>query len=424
MVKYNEEALPADAGRRRRSRMPNQNRCSHSEIRFLLEAFFQSKGRFPVFSDSYMIFPGLCDVHVHLREPGFLYKETIATGTAAGARGGFTALCAMPNLSPVPDSREHLRQETEIISRDAVVRVLPYGAITIGEEGKALSDMEGMAPDICAFSDDGRGVQDAGLMREAMQRAKALGKIIAAHCEDNALLHGGYIHDGAYARAHGHRGISSESEYRQIERDLGLAAETGVSYHICHVSTKEGVELIREAKRSDVDVSAETAPHYLVLSEEDLREDGRFRMNPPLRTRSDREALLEGLADGTIDMIATDHAPHSEEEKSRGLSGSLFGITGLETAFPVLYTELVRTGFLSARELIDRMCLRPRKRFGIPTDGEDYTVFEIGTPYVIDPSDFISKGKSTPFAGRRVFGRCIKTVTGGRTVWQEHTTEN
>lgn len=394
------------------------------DVAALPEQIRNDRGSFPIRSGAYLIFPGLCDVHVHLREPGYFYKESIATGSLAGAHGGYTALCAMPNLDPAPDSLDTLRVETDIIQRDAVIPVLPYGTITRGEQGRELADLEGLAPHVCAFSDDGRGVQDAGMMREAMQRAHALGKLIAAHCEDNSLLNGGYIHDGRYAREHGHRGICSASEYKQIERDLQLAADTGVAYHVCHISTRESVELIRQAKASGVDVTCETAPHYLVLCEDDLEEHGRFKMNPPLRSAQDREALIEGLLDGTIDMIATDHAPHSAEEKSRGLAGSPFGITGLETAFPVLYTELVRGGVLPIETLIRLMSTAPRERFGIPRGGEDYTMFEVETPYTIDPERFLSKGKSTPFAGRTVYGKCIKTVTGGKTVWQEDSTES
>lgn len=400
------------------------DRFENPAIRPVLELFAKGDGLVPVFSDSYLICPAFCDVHVHMREPGFSYKETIGSGSRAGARGGYTALCAMPNLDPVPDTPGTLAAEEEIIRRDAVIRILPYGAITMGEEGKRLSDMEGMASRVCAFSDDGRGVQDTGLMREAMLRARALGKIIAAHCEDKSLLDGGYIHDGDYARAHGHRGISSASEYKQVERDLLLAEETGVAYHVCHVSTKESVELIRQAKRSGVNVTCETAPHYLVLTDRDLEEDGRFKMNPPLRSEADREALLEGIADGTVDMIATDHAPHSVEEKARGLQGSLFGITGLETAFAVLYTKLVLGGVLTTGKLTDLLGTNPRRRFGIPTCGEDYAVFELASPYTVDPTRFASMGKSTPFAGWTVKGRCVATVTGGKTVWQEFTTEN
>lgn len=394
------------------------------EIQSLLELFAARNGLLPVSSDRFMVCPAFCDVHVHFREPGFSYKETVRSGSLAAAHGGYTAVCTMPNLSPVPDSPETLERELEIIRRDAAVKVLPYGAITVGERGEQLADLEGMADKVCAFSDDGTGVQDRGMMREAMQRARALGKIIAAHCEDNSLLNGGYIHDGEYARAHGHRGICSASEYRQIERDLLLADEVGVAYHVCHISTKESVELIREAKKSGVNVTCETGTHYLVLSDRDLAEDGRFKMNPPLRSEADRAALLEGALDGTVDMIATDHAPHSAEEKSRGLRDSLFGITGLETAFPILYTRLVREGILTLERLVELLAVKPRARFGIPPNGEDYTVFEIAEPYTVDPDRFLSMGKSTPFAGWEVYGKCVATVTGGKTVWQELTTEN
>ena len=374
----------------------------------------------------YTRLPGFCDVHVHLREPGFSYKETIRTGSLAAARGGYTAVCAMPNLDPVPDSVEHLALEREIIARDAAVTVLPYGAVTVGEQGRELADLEGMAPYVAAFSDDGRGIQDAGLMREAMERAKALGKLIAAHCEDNSLLRGGYIHDGSYAAAHGHRGICSESEWRPIARDLELAAQTGCGYHVCHISTKESLSLIRQAKKDGLDVSCETAPHYLLLDENDLQEDGRFKMNPPLRSRADREALLEGICDGSIDCIATDHAPHSAEEKARGLAGSAFGIVGIETAFPLLYTGLVKTGVLSLEALVALLCDRPRKRFGIPLGEDDFSLWDLNAESVIDPEDFLSRGRATPFAGRRVFGRCVETVHGGKLVYQQRmkNTEN
>lgn len=365
---------------------------------------------------SYFLFPGLCDVHVHFREPGFSYKETIRTGTLAAARGGYTAVCAMPNLNPVPDSPAHLSEELELIRKDAVISVYPYGAITMAEEGKALADLEGMAGQVIAFSDDGRGVQDEEMMLAAMKMAKKLGKVIAAHCEDNSLLRGGYIHDGAYARAHGHAGICSESEWRPIARDVRLAAETGCAYHVCHISCRESVEIIRRAKREGVDVTCETAPHYLLMDENDLQEEGRFKMNPPLRSREDREALLEGLQDGTIDMIATDHAPHSAEEKGRGLKGSAFGIVGIETAFPLLYTGLVQKGILSLEQLIEKMAIVPRKRFGIPL-GREYTLWDLDAAYPIDPRDFISMGKATPFAGWRVQGENIATVTDGHPVF-------
>ena len=365
----------------------------------------------------YVKLPGFCDVHVHLREPGFSYKETIRSGSLAAARGGYTAVCAMPNLNPVPDSVEHLEEELALIRRDAVIDVRAYGAISVNEAGKELADLEGMAPHVIAFSDDGHGVQDDGMMREAMERAKALGKLIVAHCEDNALLRGGYIHDGMYAAAHGHRGICSESEWRQVARDLELVAQTGCGYHVCHISTKESLRLIREARQDGLDVSCETAPHYLLLDENDLQEDGRFKMNPPLRAREDREALLEGLCDGDILCIATDHAPHSAEEKSRGLERSAFGIVGLETAFPLLYTGLVKTGVLTLEALVALLSDRPRERFGLPR-GDDWSLWDLEKEYIIDPADFLSKGKASPFTGRRVFGKCLQTVFKGHAVYE------
>lgn len=386
---------------------------------------FQRGGAvFPVVLNNLVVFPGFCDVHVHLREPGFFYKESIKSGSAAAAAGGYTSVCAMPNLIPVPDSFANLDKQLEIIKRDAVINVIPYGAITRGENGSELSDMEKMAPYVCAFSDDGRGVQSESVMRLAMLKAAELGKIIAAHCEDNSLLCGGYIHDGEYARSRGHKGISSASEYVQLERDLRLAKETGVKYHVCHISTKESVMLIRRAKDEGVDVSCETAPHYLVLTDADLHEDGRYKMNPPLRSEADRQALIEGIKDGTIDMIATDHAPHSAEEKSRGLKDSLFGITGLETAFPVLYTNLVKTGIISLKRLNELMSLNPRRRFNLPAGSGDYTVFETQTPFCLKSENFISKGRSTPFDGEIVYGKCIATVCGGKTIWHVNSTKN
>ena len=383
---------------------------------------FSSKGQ----NSSFVLLPGFVDVHVHLREPGFSYKETIRTGTLAAARGGYTAVCTMPNLNPVPDSAAHLRQQLNIIRRDASIRVLPYGAITVGQQGTELSALEELAPYVVAFSDDGRGVQDDDMMRRAMRKAKELGKLIVAHCEDNSLLRGGYIHDGAYARAHGHRGICSESEWRQIQRDLALVRETGCGYHVCHISTKESVDLIRRAKAEGLDVTCETAPHYLLLDDAMLEEDGRFKMNPPLRDKSDREALLAGLADGTIDMIATDHAPHSAEEKSRGLEKSAMGIVGLETAFPLLYTYLVKPGVLSLDKLVALLHTNPCRRFGIPTGGtgcaaEDFTVFDLHAAYTIDPEEFQSMGRATPFAGWTVQGRCLLTVAGGKVAWRDET---
>ena len=391
--------------------------CRYEKIRAFAEKFLADGGLSPVISKKYIIVPGLCDVHVHFREPGFSYKETIASGSAAAAHGGYTAVCTMPNLDPVPDSAEHLQVQLDAIKRGAAIKVLPYGAITVGEKGEKLADMEAMSDKVCAFSDDGKGVQNDKMMREAMTAAKRLGKIIAAHCEDNSLLFGGYIHDGEYARMHGHRGISSASEYKQIERDLRLAEETGCAYHVCHISTKESVELIRQAKARGVDVTCETAPHYLVLCDEDMQEDGRFKMNPPLRSREDKKALIEGIKDGTIDMIATDHAPHSAEEKGRGLEKSLMGVVGLETAFPVLYTELVMKNIITLDRLVELMSFKPKERFGIDTNN-DFAVFDISEAYKIDPEDFLSMGRATPFAGREVFGRCLLTVHNGKVVYK------
>ena len=369
-------------------------------------------------NERYSVFPGFCDVHVHFREPGFSYKETIKSGSLAAARGGYTAVCTMPNLSPVPDSAEHLMLQREIIERDACVNVYPYAAITVGQRGEELSDMEALAGDAFAFSDDGRGVQSEEMMREAMRRAKALGKMIVAHCEVNELLRGGYIHDGEYARAHGHRGICSESEYAQIERDIKLAKETGCPYHVCHISAKESVEAIRRAKAEGVDITCETAPHYLVMDDSFLLEDGRFKMNPPLRDASDRQALVEGIIDGTIDMIATDHAPHSAEEKSKGLEKSAFGIVGIETAFPVLYTHLVKKGIVTLDKIIDLLVFNARKRFGIPM-GNDFSVWDLSKKYTVDPNDFLSMGRATPFEGTELFGENLLTVCGGKTVYRK-----
>lgn len=391
--------------------------CRYEEIKAFAEKFLADGGLSPVISKKYIIVPGLCDVHVHFREPGFSYKETIASGSAAAAHGGYTAVCTMPNLDPVPDSAEHLQVQLDAIERGAAIKVLPYGAITVGEKGEKLADMEAMSDKVCAFSDDGKGVQNDEMMREAMAKAKRLGKIIAAHCEDNSLLFGGYIHDGEYARMHGHRGISSVSEYKQIERDLRLAEETGCAYHVCHISTKESVELIRQAKAHGVNVTCETAPHYLVLCDEDMQEDGRFKMNPPLRSRGDKKALIESIKDGTIDMIATDHAPHSAEEKGRGLEKSLMGVVGLETAFPVLYTELVMKNIITLDRLVELMSFKPKERFGIDTNN-DFAVFDISEAYKIDPEDFLSMGRATPFAGREVFGRCLLTVHNGKVVYK------
>ena len=373
-----------------------------------------------------VLFPGFVDVHVHLREPGFSYKETIRTGTLAAAHGGFAHVAAMPNLDPVPDCAAALAVQRAIIEKDALVHVHPYGAISVGEKGERLADLDGLAPGVIAFSDDGRGVQSESLMREAMTRCHALGKILAAHCEDNSLLHGGYIHDGAYARAHGHRGICSESEWGPIARDLRLAEETGCAYHVCHVSTKESVALIRAAKRRGVDVTCETAPHYLTFTDEDLQEDGRFKMNPPLRAREDRDALIEGLLDGTIDMLVTDHAPHSREEKARGLEKSAMGVVGLETSFAASYTALVQTGILPLEKLVDLMHGAPMRRFGCGTElaeGQpaDLTAFDLTKTYTVDPETFLTMGRATPFAGRALTGVCKLTMIGGEPVWKEET---
>ena len=367
------------------------------------------------------IFPAFCDVHVHFREPGFFYKETIKTGSLAAARGGYTDVCTMPNLNPVQDSIENIKDQIRIIEKDAAVRVHPYAAITVGEKGETLTDAESLAPYCIAFSDDGRGLQNENIMRSAMIKAKKLDKIIAAHCEDNSLLAGGYIHNGEYARLHGHKGICSESEWKPIERDLRLAKETGCKYHVCHISCKESVELIRRAKSDGTDVTCETAPHYLVFNDMDLKESGNFKMNPPIRSEEDRQALIRGLQDGTIDMIATDHAPHSFEEKSRGLEKSLMGVVGLETAFPVLYTCLVKTGIIPLEKLIELMSVNPRKRFGL-SQTNDICVYDLQSTYNIDPNEFKSKGKSTPFDGMMVTGKNLLTVCGGKAVW--NITEN
>ena len=369
-------------------------------------------------SDEYVFLPGFCDVHVHFREPGFSYKETIESGSKASARGGYTAVCTMPNLNPVPDSVENLQLQLRMIEEQAVIHVYPYGAITVGEKGEVLADLEGMAKDVIGFSDDGRGVQSDEMMRQAMIRAKNLGKMIVAHCEVNELLRGGYIHDGQYAKEHGHKGICSASEYEQIARDLKLVEEIGCKYHVCHISTKESVEIIRQAKARGVDVTCETGPHYLVMDDTYLREEGRFKMNPPLRSPEDREALVTGLLDGTIDMIATDHAPHSAEEKSKGLAGSMFGVVGIETAFPVLYTHLVKPGILTMEKLVELLAVNPRKRFGIPL-GNDFTVWNLEKEFTVDPSEFLSMGKATPFEGWLLQGECALTVCDGNVIYKK-----
>ncbi len=379
---------------------------------------FSVDGVSAVNSPEYVIFPGFCDVHVHFREPGFSYKETIETGSKASAHGGYTAVCTMPNLNPVPDNAESLNMQLKLIEDTAVINVYPYASITVGQKGEALSDFDALAKSAFAFSDDGRGVQSRELMKQAMLKAKALGKVIVAHCEDNSLLFGGYIHDGEYCKAHSHKGICSESEWKPIERDLELVRETGCKYHVCHISAKESVELIRKAKAEGLDVTCETGPHYLVLDDRDLEECGSFKMNPPLRSEEDRLALIEGIKDGTIDMIATDHAPHCAEEKSKGLQGSAFGIVGIETSFQIMYTYLVKTGVITLEKLIDLLAINARRRFKIPL-GTDYTVWNLEKDVVIDSKDFISKGKATPFQNTPVKSECVLTVCNGKVVYRK-----
>ncbi len=370
------------------------------------------------------IFPGFTDAHVHLREPGFSYKETVLTGSRACARGGYTTVFTMPNLSPVPDNAENLQKQLDIIKRDSVINVIPFGAITVGEKGETLSDMEAMADNVIGFSDDGKGVQNEPIMEEAMVKAKELEKIISAHCEENSLLNGGYIHKGEYALLNGHDGICSESEYLPVKRDIELAKKTGCKYHVCHISTKESVQLIREAKKAGVDITCETAPHYLVFCDMDLKDEGRFKMNPPIRSEEDRQALIEGIKDGTIDMIATDHAPHSAEEKAKGLKGSMMGVVGIETAFAAAYTHLVKKGVITLEKLIELLNKNAKMRFGVGASinkGEkaNLCVFDLDYKYTVDPTEFLSMGKSTPFEGTEVFGRCLLTIADGKVVWQE-----
>ncbi len=393
--------------------------ASAEEFASSVNSFLSSCEGLSVFlSPDYSIFPGFCDVHVHFREPGFSYKETIASGSAAAARGGFTAVCTMPNLKPTPDSVENVSIQEELIRQGASINVYPFGTISVAEAGKELSDMEGIAQRVAGFSDDGRGVQDEQIMFKAMKEAKRLEKVISAHCEENSLLKGGYIHDGVYAGKNGHRGICSESEWLPIKRDIELVKEIDCSYHVCHISTKQSVELIRQAKADGVNITCETAPHYLVLDDSDLAEDGRFKMNPPLRSMKDRVALIEGIVDGTIDMIATDHAPHSAEEKNAGLEKSLFGVVGLETAFPIMYTNFVKTGVITINKLLDLMVYNPRKRFNIPL-GLDFSVWDLNKKYIVNPDDFLSKGRSTPFTGREVYGECVLTVCDGKVVYKK-----
>ncbi len=371
-------------------------------------------------SNSYIALLGFCDVHVHFREPGFSYKGTVRTESAASARGGYTAVMTMPNLNPVPDTVENLNKQLTIIERDAVIDVYPYASITVEQKGECLSDMENLAPLCMGFSDDGRGVQNEKLMEEAMIKAKKLGKIIVAHCEDNSLLRGGYIHDGEYALTHGHKGICSESEWGPIARDVELVRKTGCAYHVCHISTKESVDIIRRAKAEGLNITCETAPHYLILDDSCLEENGRFKMNPPLRSKEDREALIAGLLDGTIDMIATDHAPHSAEEKSKGLKESAFGIVGIETAFPAMYTHFVKTGILTLDKLEELLAIAPRKRFGLPLEDAGFSIWSIDEEFTVDPNEFISLGKATTFTGMKMYGKNMLTYHRGKAVYKSY----
>ncbi|MDE7350580.1 MAG: dihydroorotase [Muribaculaceae bacterium] len=371
--------------------------------------------------DNRLVCYGLCDVHVHLRQPGFEAKETIYTGTTAAMMGGYTAVCAMPNLNPTPDTVEHIGEELNHIKEDAAINVYPYASITIDRKGRQLVDMDSLKQYAVAFSDDGSGVQSDDMMREAMKEAARLNVIIAAHCEVNDLLKGGYIHDGEYAKANGHKGICSESEWGQIERDLKLAEETGCRYHVCHISTKESVELIRQAKARGVNVTCETGPHYLVFCDEDLKDEGRFKMNPPIRSREDRDALIEGIKDGTIDCIATDHAPHTTDEKSRGLKGSAMGVVGLETAFGVCYTHLVKSGIISLHRLVELMCLNPRRIFGLEVEGEaNLAIFDLNREWTVDSNEFRSMGKATPFEGMELTGKPSALLYKGLQVKLRH----
>ncbi len=379
-------------------------------------SLLESKGSIVSNFNNCFVFPAFCDVHVHLREPGFSYKETIKSGTLACAKGGYTDVCSMPNLNPVPDCAENLQAQQDIIDSNACIKVHPYASITKMQAGLELSDFDALAPKCFAFSDDGRGVQNGAVMLEAMKKAKKLGKVIVAHCEDNSLLKGGYIHDGEYAKVHSHRGICSESEWGPIKRDIELAKQTGCKYHVCHISCKESVDLIRKAKAEGVDITCETAPHYLVFNDMDLKEEGRFKMNPPIRGEADRLALIDGIRDGTIDMIATDHAPHSQEEKSKGLEKSLMGVVGIETAFSVMYTHLVKPEIISLEKLVELMSINPRKRFGLPPT-KDICVFDLNTEYTVNPDKFLSLGKATPFEGERLFGVCRLTVSDGKVVY-------
>ncbi len=392
------------------------------------DGIFASENAEVINCENYYISPGFADVHVHFREPGFLYKETIETGSKAAAKGGFTMVATMPNLNPVPDSKENLMVQIDAIKKDAVIDVLPYASITKGEKGEELVDFTDLKDLAFAFSDDGKGVQSDEMMKDAMLKAKSVSKFIVAHCEDESLLDGGYIHEGEYAKLNGHKGISSASEYKQVERDINLVRETGAKYHICHISTKETVELVRKAKAEGLPVSCETAPHYLTFCDMDLKEDGIWKMNPPIRSFDDREALIEGVIDGTIEVIATDHAPHSLEEKSKGLSGSAFGIVGIETSFSAMYTNMVKNENITLEKLIEVMSINPRKIFGLSYginigDKADLVVLDLEKKSVVDKNTFISKGFATPFLNKELYGEVVLTVAKGEKVWQRNTQE-
>ncbi len=396
--------------------MTIKNATVYENGKFVSRDFCFDCGAIATEFNNLFVLPAFCDVHVHLREPGFSYKETIKTGTQAAARGGFSDVCSMPNLNPVPDCKGNLEKQLEIIKKDAVINVHPYASITVGQKGEEEVHFESLMNAI-AFSDDGKGVQSRDMIQTVMYNVKAIGKIVVAHCEDNSLLKGGYIHDGEYAKRNGHKGICSESEWLPIKRDLELAKEIGCKYHVCHISTKESVDLIRKAKADGVDVTCETAPHYLVFNDMDLKEDGKWKMNPPIRSEEDRLALIEGIKDGTIDMIATDHAPHSSEEKSKGLEKSAFGVVGLETSFPVMYTHLVKTGIISLEKLVELMAINPRRRFGICDSG--FTVWDLNKKFKVKPRNFLSLGKATPFEDCELSGVCIMTVVNGKIAYMK-----
>jgi dihydroorotase len=378
-------------------------------------------------ADGKLVAPGFIDVHVHLREPGGEQKETIETGTLAAARGGFTTICAMPNTKPVPDTVEHLKNLKERIKENAHVRVLPYASITVKEAGQELTDFESLQKEgAFAFTDDGAGVQNAGIMLKAMKKAAALQASVVAHCEDNTLVFGGVVHDGVFAKTHNIQGIPSVCEAVHIARDVLLAEAAGCHYHVCHISTKESVRTVRDAKKAGIHVTAEVTPHHLLLTEEDIPGlDANYKMNPPLRSKEDREALINGLLDGTIDCIATDHAPHTIEDKQAGIYKAPFGIVGLETAFPLLYSRFVQTGIFTLKKLVDWMTIKPAEIFKLPYGrleegaAADLVIIDLNLEKEIVPQHFASKGRNTPFGGWKCKGWPIATFVNGKLVWQE-----